>query len=252
LVPTLVFSLAAGNLIIGLPFQFDNDLRSSFSGGFLDLFQPFALLSVVVGVAMLCLHGAVFLHWRTEAALAERARQVITYSAVLFVVSFIVAGIWVAVGLDGYRITSTIDTSIVNKLLAKIVAKESGLWLANYSVYPWLKLAPLLAIAGTGLVVFLTAKRLTGWAFITSSIVVISVIMTAAGSMFPFIMPSSISPTSSLTVWDSSASPYTLKLLFFATVLMMPMVMAYTTWVYRVMRGKVTVEDIQKNKNVLY
>jgi len=70
--------------------------------------------------------------------------------------------------------------------------------------------------------------------------------------MFPFIMPSSTSPTSSLTVWDSSASHYTLQFLFFATVLMMPIVMAYTAWVYRVLRGKVTVEDIQKNRNVLY
>ena len=85
-----------------------------------------------------------------------------------------------------------------------------------------------------------------------SGLVVICVIVTAAGSMFPFIMPSSTSPTSSLTVWDSSASHYTLQFLFFATVLMMPIVMAYTAWVYRVLRGKVTVEDIQKNRNVLY
>ncbi len=251
-VPTVVLSLAAGNLIIGLPFQLDNDLRSSFNGGFLDLFQPFALLCVVVGVALLCLHGAVFLHWRTEAILAERARRVIVYSAILFVVSFMVAGVWVAVGLDGYRITSTIDTSTIANLLAKTVSKESGLWLANYSTYPWLGLSPALAIIGTGLVVLLSTKQHTGLAFITSGLVVVCVIVTAAGSMFPFIMPSSTSPTSSLTVWDSSASRYTLELLFFATVLMMPIVMAYTVWVYRVLRGKVTVEDIQKNRNVLY
>jgi cytochrome bd ubiquinol oxidase subunit II len=101
-------------------------------------------------------------------------------------------------------------------------------------------------------VVFLSVKRHTGWAFLTSGLVVICVIVTAAGSMFPFIMPSSTSPTSSLTVWDSSASHYTLQLLFFATALMMPIVMAYTAWVYRVLRGKITVEDIQNNRNVLY
>jgi cytochrome bd ubiquinol oxidase subunit II len=252
LVPAVVLSLGAGNLIIGLPFQIDSDLRSTYSGSFWDLFQPFALLCVVIGVALLCLHGAVFLHWRTEATLAKRARRVILWSSLVFIVGFIVAGAWVAVGLDGYRITSPIDANIVANLLSKTVTKESGLWLANYSTYPWLLLSPLLAIIGTGLVVFLSAKRYTGWAFLTSCFVVVCVIVTAAGSMFPFLMPSSISPTSSLTVWDASASHYTLNILFFATVLMMPIVMAYTTWVYRVMRGKVTVEDIQNNKNVLY
>ena len=251
-VPSVVLSLAAGNLIMGLPFQIDSDLRSTYSGSFWDLFQPFALLSVIVGVALLCLHGAVFLHWRTETALAHRARRVIIWSALIFTISFIIAGVWVAIGLDGYRITSAIDTTTINNLLSKTVAKENGLWLTNYSTYPWLLLSPLLAIIGAGLIVFLSAKRYTGLAFLTSSLVVVCVIVTAAGSMFPFIMPSSISPTSSLTVWDSSASRYTLQLLFFATVLMMPIVMAYTAWVYRVMRGKVTVEDIQKNKNVLY
>jgi cytochrome bd ubiquinol oxidase subunit II len=251
-VPAVVLSLAAGNLIIGLPFQIDSDLRSTYNGSFWDLLQPFALLSVIVGVALFCLHGAVFLHWRTEAALAERARHIIFWSGLVFSVSFIVAGIWVTVGLDGYRITSAIDTSTIANLLSKTVAKENGLWLSNYSTYPWLLLAPLLATIGAFLVVFLSAKRYTGLAFLMSGVVVICVIVTAAGSMFPFIMPSNTSPTSSLTVWDSSASPYTLQLLFFVTVLTMPIVIAYTAWVYRVLRGKVTVEDIQKNRNILY
>ncbi|MEQ1484561.1 cytochrome d ubiquinol oxidase subunit II [Methyloglobulus sp.] len=251
-VPTVVLSLAGGNLIIGMPFQLDMDLRSSYTGSFWDLFQPFALLCVLVGVSLMCLHGAAFLHLRTEAALAERAQRIICWSAVVFVVGFIVAGIWVAVGLDGYHITSAIDTSTITNPLSKTVSKESGLWLANYSMYPGLLLAPVLAITSAGLVVFLSVKRYTGLAFLASCVVVICAIVTAAGSMFPFIMPSSTSPSSSLTVWDASASRYTLQLLFFATVLMMPIVMAYTAWVYRVLRGKVTVEDIQKNQHVLY
>ncbi len=252
LVPAVVLSLAAGNLIIGLPFEIDMDLRSSYSGNFWGLFQPFALLCVIIGIALFCLHGSVFLHWRTEAALAQRARCVIVWSSLVFTVSFIVAGVWIAVGLDGYRITSAIDTATTTNLLSKTVSKETGLWLDNYSTCPWLRLSPLLAIIGAWLVVFLSAKRHTGLAFLTSGLVVICVIVTAAGSMFPFIMPSSTSPASSLTVWDASASHYTLQLLFFATVLMMPIVMAYTVWVYHVLRGKVTVEDIQKNQHILY
>ena len=251
-VPAVVLSLAAGNLMLGLPFQLDADLRSVYTGGFWDLFQPFALLSVIVGVSLMCLHGAVFLHWRTEAALAQRARRVIVWSSLMFSVSFIAAGLWIAFGVEGYRITSIIDTDHIANPLAKTVVKTAGLWLANYSQYPGLLLAPALAVLGAGLVVLLSAKRYLGSAFLISGLVVISVIVTAAGSMFPFIIPSSIVPASSLTVWDASASRYTLQLLFFATVLLMPIVLAYTVWVYRVMRGKITVADIQNNQHSLY
>jgi cytochrome d ubiquinol oxidase subunit II len=166
--------------------------------------------------------------------------------------SFIIAGIWVAIGLDGYRISSAVDTNAVNNLLAKLVIKENGLWMTNYSKYPGLILSPMMAILGTALVLYLSAKRYTGLAFLTSSLVVICTILTAAGSMFPFIMPSIIAPSNSLTLWDASASYYALHLLLFVTVFMMPVVIGYTIWVYRVMRGKVTVEDIENNRNVLY
>jgi len=252
LVPAVVLSLAVGNIIQGLPFQLDSDLRSLYSGGFWDLFNPFALLCVVVGVAMCCMHGAAFLRFRTQAMLAERAQRAILWSSLVFIGAFILAGAWVAYGLDGYRITSTIDTGAVVNPLAKTVEKSTGLWLDNYREYPALVLAPLLSIAGAGLVILLSAKRYAGTAFIMSSLVIIGVLLTAGGSMFPFLIPSTLLPSSSLTVWDASASRFTLQLLFFATVIMMPVVMAYTAWVYRVMRGKVTVEDIQKNQNVMY
>ncbi|MEQ1558099.1 MAG: cytochrome d ubiquinol oxidase subunit II [Methyloglobulus sp.] len=252
LVPSVVLSLAVGNVILGLPFQLDTDLRSIYTGDFWDLFNPFSLLCVVVGVSLLCLHGAVFLHWRTESELAERARRVIVWSGIIFAISFIAAGFWLTYGQDGYLITSVIDPNSSANPLAKTVTKSTGLWLNNYSVYPALMSAPLMALVGVLLTIFCSIKRYVGTAFIISSLVVISVLMTAGGSMFPFILPSSIHPASSLTVWDASASRYTLQLLFFATVVFMPIVMAYTTWVYRVMRGKVTVEDIQNNQHIMY
>jgi cytochrome d ubiquinol oxidase subunit II len=251
-VPAVVLSLAAGNLLLGLPFSIDADLRSSYSGSFWGLFQPFALLTVVVGVALLCLHGAAFLQWRTEAELAARAQKTLLYSSVIFLLSFLAAGLWIAIGVTGYRITSSIDTQHVVSLLAKSVAQQPGLWLHNYSQYPALAWLPVLTVGSALLTAWLSHKRWVGLAFIASSVTVIGTISTAAGSMFPFILPSSTAPSSSLTVWDASASAYTLKLLFFATVILMPIVMAYTTWVYRIMRGKVTVADIQNNSNSLY
>lgn len=252
LVPSVVLSLAVGNVILGLPFQLDNELRSIYTGDFWDLFSPFALLCVVMGVSLICLHGAVFLHWRTEAELANRARRVIMWSGLVFALSFIVSGVWLAVGQDGYLITSSIDPNASVSPVAKLVSKSRGMWLNNYSLYPALILAPSIALFGVLLVIYCSIKQYLGTAFIISSLVVISTLMTAGGSMFPFIIPSSSHPASSLTVWDASASRYTLQLLFWATVMFMPIVMAYTTWVYRVMRGKVTVEDIQKNQHIMY
>jgi cytochrome d ubiquinol oxidase subunit II len=252
LVPATVLSLAVGNLIIGLPFQLDGDLRSFYSGGFWGLFQPFALLCALTGVALFTLHGAVFLHWRTEGELAMRALRVIRWSSPAFVAGFVLAGIWVGWGVDGYRIVSAIDPAVAANPLAKTVTKAPGLWLDNYRINPWLIAAPLIALAGSWLAVKCSAGRLHGTAFIVSSLIVIAAIVTAGGSMFPFMMPSSTHPSSSLTVWDASASHYTLQLLFAATVALMPIVLAYTIWVYRVLRGKVTVEQIRGNEHTLY
>lgn len=252
LVPATVLSLAVGNLIIGLPFQLDNDLRSIYSGGFWGLFQPFALLCALTGVALFTLHGAVFLHWRTEGKLAERALRVIRWSSPVFGASFVLAGIWVGLGVDGYQIVSSVDPSAITNPLAKTVNKAPGLWLNNYRISPWLIAAPLIALAGSWLVVKCSAQHLHRTAFIVSSLIVIAAIVTAGGSMFPFMMPSSTHPHSSLTVWDASASQYTLQLLFAATVVLMPIVLAYTVWVYRVLRGKVTVEQIRGNEHTLY
>lgn len=252
LVPATVFSLAAGNLIMGLPFQLDGDLRSIYSGDFWDLFQPFPLLCAVTGVALFTRHGAVFLHWRTEGELAVRALRVIRWSSPAFAIGFVLAGVWVGWGVDGYRIASAIDPAVAANPLAKTVVKASGLWLDNYHIYPALLAAPLLALIGGWWVVKLCAARQSGAALIVSSLSVIGAVVTAGGSMFPFIMPSSTHPHSSLTVWDASASPYTLQLLLAATVVLMPVVLAYTIWVYKVLRGKVTVEQIRANEHSLY
>lgn len=252
LLPTVVLSLAVGNIIQGLPFELDSELRSTYLGSFWDLFNPFALLCVVIGVALIGMHGAVFLAWRTEAELARRAQSVITWTALVFLVGFILAGFWLLQGIEGYRIVSVVDTQTIGNPLAKTVSKEIGGWLANYTQFPLLLFAPSLAVFCTLLILWLNKKGVGGLVFVCSSLVVIASLLTAGGSMFPFLIPSSISPNSSLTVWDASASRYTLQLLFFAAVLLMPIVMAYTAWVYRVMRGKVTLADIENNQHVMY
>ena len=70
--------------------------------------------------------------------------------------------------------------------------------------------------------------------------------------MFPFIMPSSSDPRSSLTVWDSTSSHLTLTIMFWAVVIFMPIIILYTSWAYKVMSGKVTTKYIEQNRNSVY
>ena len=75
---------------------------------------------------------------------------------------------------------------------------------------------------------------------------------TAGAAMFPFVMPSSTQLNASLTVWDSVSSHLTLGLMFWATVIFMPLIVLYTGWAYRVMRGKVTEQYVRDNEHAAY
>lgn len=251
-VPALVFGVAFGNLLQGVPFQFDEVLRSSYTGSFLALLNPFALLSGVVSLSMLVMHGAIYLQMRTEGVINARAKMAARIFGILLIVSFALAGIWLAVGIAGYRIITMPPPDAVPNILAKVVERSAGAWLDNYSRYPWMLLAPLLGFSGAALALVMSAKDRTIAAFIGSSLALAGVILTAGLTMFPFIMPSSTSPNSSLTAWDATSSYLTLTWMFWATVLFLPIVIAYTSWVYRVMRGKVTEEDIREKEHSVY
>ena len=89
-------------------------------------------------------------------------------------------------------------------------------------------------------------------AFIASGLSLAGVILTAGFSMFPFIMPSSLDPVSSLTIWDATSSHLTLQLMFWAVLIFLPIILAYTSWVYRVMRGKVTEASVSEQSHSMY
>lgn len=252
-VPALVFGVAFGNLLQGLPFHLDEFMRPFYTGSFWGLvINPFALLTGVVSLSMLVMHGAVYLQLRTEGALYHRAKKAVMLFSLIFMTAFALAGIWQAYGIDGYRIVSMPDPGGVVTPLDKTVEVASGAWMANYSAHPWMILAPILAFAG-GILALLTSRaNRPGLAFIFSSTALTGVILTAALSMFPFVMPSSTVPDSSLTAFDATSSHRTLNLMFVAVVVFLPIVLAYTSWVYRVIRGKVTEEKIREETHTAY
>lgn len=251
-VPALVFGVAFGNLLLGVPFHYDRDMQVYYTGSFLALLNPFGLLAGVVSLAMLVMHGATYLQLRSEGEIHARAKTAVRIAAAVMMTAFALAGVWLAVGVDGYRIVSMPPADTAFAPLAKAVEKAAGAWLANYNAHPWMMAAPILGFAGATIaIVFSTAGRPLA-AFVASALSVAGVILTAGFSLFPFVMPSSSNPASSLTVWDAVSSHRTLQVMFWVVVLFLPVVLAYTSWVYRVLRGKITAKTIRENPYTTY
>ena len=251
-VPPLIFGVAFGNLLQGVPFQFDLYMVSTYSGSFWRLLNPFALLCGVVSSAMITMHGGVYLAHRTEGVIQARAVKGAIGAALVMVPAFVAAGFWISLGIDGYRITSVIDPNALPDPMTKTVVREAGAWMANYGRAPALWLLPALGVLGALLAALLLLKRATLTAFVISSLALLGVIGTAGASMFPFVMPSSSMPSASLTVWDSVSSHMTLGIMFWCTLVFMPLIVLYTSWAYRVMRGKVTAAYIQEHEHAAY
>ncbi|MCB1823473.1 MAG: cytochrome d ubiquinol oxidase subunit II [Candidatus Competibacteraceae bacterium] len=251
-VPALVFGVAFGNLLLGVPFHFDADLRAYYTGGFLGLLNPFGLLAGIVSLSMLVMHGAVYLQLRTEGEIQQRARWTVTLATLLFLVAFALAGVWMLFWVDGYRLESFAGTAAPSNPLAKTVVRDNGALLARYAQYPWMLVAPCMGFGGAILAWLSSLSRRPGFGFIASSLALAGVILTAGFSLFPFIMPSSSDPNSSLTVWDATSSHLTLKWMFGVTLVFLPIVLAYTTWVFGKLRGTVTVAQVRAADKVMY
>jgi cytochrome bd ubiquinol oxidase subunit II len=248
-VPALIFGVAFGNLFVGVPFGFDGDLRLHESITLFSLLNPFALLAGLVSVAMLTLHGATWLSLKADGAPGARARTIVLYAAAAFFVLFTLAGVWVSY-LDGYRITSAFAAEGPSNPLLKTVARVSGGWWENYTLHPLFWLAPLAAYLGALIAVAARQRPLLAW--IGSALVPLGVIATAGLSLFPFLLPSSSHPDMSLTVWDASSSKLTLEIMLGCVVIFLPIVLAYTGWAYRVMRGPVKGESIMSDSHDNY
>jgi len=127
---------------------------------------------------------------------------------------------------------------------------KAGAWLANYHVHGALIAAPILGVAGALLAALFARLQRDLLAFLVSALGVAGVVATAGISMFPFLLPSSSDPRASLTVWDSSSSRLTLFIMLLATVVFLPIILLYTGWVMRVLRGRVRLEHVERSEHL--
>lgn len=250
-VPALVFGVAIGNLLQGVPFRIDDTMRPFYDGGLFGLLNPFALLCGLTSVAMLAMHGAQYLQLKTGGIVSERARVGGSVAALATIALFALGGVLV-MDMEGFRLGADAVRDGPSDPHLKTVARESGAWLANFRASPWMWIAPGLGFAGALGALAMTALRWPVFGFILSGSSVVGIVATPGLAMFPFMMPSSLDPRSSLTVWDASSSHLTLFVMLVAAIIFMPIVIAYTTWVYRMVKGEINEKFIKENDHTLY
>lgn len=245
-VPALVFGVAIGNLFLGVPFHFTDTMLPVYDGSFLALFSPFALATGLVSLAMLVMHGASFAAMKAQAPVGSRASRTARIAALGTLLVFGVCGIWLF-WIDGHFIHGIADHAAPSNPLGKEVWTADGAWLRHHGRYEWSLLLPASAMVAL-LAVAILRSRIA--AFVASTYAVAAIIFTAGVALFPFILPSSVRPSHGLTVWDASSSQTTLGIMLFATVVLLPVVLAHSVWAFRSMHRPVTRAHVSHSKEV--
>ena len=249
LLPTLVFGATLGLVLQGLPFRFDAALRIHY--GAFAFHWPLLLTAMGTALALLLLHGASFLQCKTQGAIAARSARLALWLGPLASAVFALGGVWLG-EMAGYRITAIGDLNgALTPLMKEVVAVPAG-WLGNFVAHPVLWAVPVLGLLLP--LVCALASRLgkSGLALVASGGACAAMMLTVAIALFPFVLPSSLDPASSLTLWDSTSSERTLLIMLGIVGVLMPVNIGYTLWVYRVVRGRVSAEQVRQHGHSLY
>lgn len=249
LLPTLVFGATLGLVLQGLPFRFDAALRIHY--GAFAFHWPLLLTAMGTALALLLLHGASFLQCKTQGAIAARSARLALWLGPLASALFALGGVWLG-EMAGYRITAIGDLNgALTPLMKEVVAVPAG-WLGNFVAHPVLWAVPVLGLLLP--LVCALASRLgkSGLALVASGGACAAMMLTVAIAVFPFVLPSSLDPASSLTLWDSTSSERTLLIMLGIVGVLMPVNIGYTLWVYRVVRGRVSAEQVRQHGHSLY
>ncbi|WP_192888816.1 cytochrome d ubiquinol oxidase subunit II [Vibrio bathopelagicus] len=249
--PSILFGVAFGNLMQGLPFSLNSLLMVEYHGSFDDLINPFALLCGFVGLLMALLQGSAWLMMKTTDALYNKARLVAQVSAILVASLMVIGGLAIS-QIDGYLIVSELNNSAVSNPLNKQAIAETGAWFTNFDTYLWMWFAPIGSVLIPLLALISVRLKWDAFVFISSSLTNACIVLTAGFAMFPFIIPSSVNPSHSLTLWDSTSSELTLNIMTGVAFVMVPIILCYTAFSYRTMFGRLDNEYVERNGHSLY
>ena len=246
--PMLVFGAAIGNVLQGVPFHFSWNLTSYYTGSFLALFNPFAILCGLMSVMLAAFIGAATVANGADGVIAERARKVSTLSGIVAIVLYVIGGIWMR-SIEFFVLGAAPSGNLPQTPLQQTVSTQVGALYNNYAAHPVLWLLPVVAILALayGIVAARGGKSHLSWW--CGALAWIGVIGSVGAAMFPFMMPSSSDPSHSLTLWNSSSSQLTLTWMTGFALVFVPIILWYTSWCYYVMRGKVKAEDIEHDEH---
>ena len=250
--PPVLLGVLVGNLILGLPFHFDQDLRPHYDGSFWALLSPFALLCGFTGLLQTTFHGALFLKWRSEGVIHQRTVAAIEALGPMLLTALAAVTLWAFVGIDRPEITQMPAGDAPSNPLNKTVIAVGATWLQHFTAHPWMWLAPVLGFIGIFLAWLLGKTESRVGAFWFSGLGIAGIALTVGFGLFPFLLISTSDPRSSLTLWDASSSHTTLLLAFWITVVFLPIVLLYTRFVYKVIWGSVTEAAVLKDSHTLY
>lgn len=249
LLPTLVFGATLGFLLQGLPFRFDAALRIHY--GAFDFHWPLLLTCMGTALTLLMLHGASFLQCKTQGVIARRCARHSLWLGPLASGLFALGGFWLS-QMRGYRIAGIGDlNSALTPLMKQVTTAPDG-WLGNFMALPVLWTVPALGLLLPLLSTLASALGRARLAIVASGGACAAMMLTIAIALFPFVLPSSLDPSSSLTLWDGTSSERTLLIMLGIVAVLMPINIGYTLWVYWVARGKMSTEQVREHGHSLY
>lgn len=243
LVPALVFGIAVGNAILGLPFSFEENLMLQTKSVFFPLFSPFSLLAGFVSVSMILAHGAAYLRLKIDHQIILKAHSVQKIASFTALVCFIGAGLVLNNTEYGFTLE---EAGHAQNILSKAVGIQrieestelSQRFFSNYAM-----IAAMFAFFGF-MISMVSGKKHPSVGFLATSTSIVGVIATAGLATFPFILPSTIAPNHSLTVWDASSSQLTLFIMLIAVLIFLPFILTYVIWTYKVFAKRLTLKDL--------
>jgi len=221
--PALLFGVAFGNIFKGIPMKNDFAAVSfSYDGSLIGLLNPYGLVTGVLFVLLFAVHGALYSAIKTTGDLSQRAADL---AGKLWLPLLVVAVVFLAFT---YPATKLYD---------------------NYLKAPVLLIVPVIAVVSLLMIKVFAAKQAFHKAFLFSCLTILFVVFTGVTGLFPNLLPSNIDPASNLTIFNSSSSLLTLKIMTVVAAICVPTVIAYKIWVYRIFRARVTNEDVLENSD---